>query len=197
MVATARNVRWALWPEGLDLPEPGFDSEPEKSRLRVFSTSELLAEPVRGNERNRSRTTFNGPALPYKPHVEVQDTGCVRQGRDGLALDRYPVLIDFTVECLAKDDFILEGFVRRSMGFVAIVEPKVHAIKKVKASQVHDWRFVRLLFCAEENRGGKDSLESLDHAAVVGGRPWASERIQGFGRQIRSGSHGCFVSRRG
>ena len=54
------------------------------------------------------------------------------------------------------------------MGFVAIAEPKVHAIKKVKASQVHDWRFVRLLFCAEENRGGKDSLESLDHAAIVG-----------------------------
>jgi hypothetical protein len=120
----------------------------------------------------------------------------VRQGRECLELDRYPVLIDFTVECLAKDDFILEGFVRRSMGFVAIVEPKVHAIKKVKASQVHDWRFVRLLFCAEENRGGKDSLESLDHAAVVGGRPWASERIQGFGRQTQNGWHGCFVSPR-
>ena len=35
----------------------------------------------------------------------------------------------------------------------------------MKASQVHDWRFVRLVVCAEENRGGKDSLESLDHAA--------------------------------
>ena len=106
-ISRRRDRGRALWPEGLDLPEPRFDFEPEKSRLRVFSTSQLLAETVRGNERNRSRTTFNGPTLPYKPHVEVQDTGCVRQGRDGLTLDRYPVLIDFTVECLAKDDFIL------------------------------------------------------------------------------------------
>jgi hypothetical protein len=53
----------------------------------------------------------------------------LRQGRDCLALDRYPVLIDFTVECLAKDDFILEGIVCRDMGFVAIVELKVHAKK--------------------------------------------------------------------
>jgi len=97
--------------------------------VRVFSTSELLAETIRGNERNRSRTTSNGPTLPHKPHVEVQDPGCLRQGRDCLALDRYPVLIDFTVECLAKDDFILEGIVCRDMGFVAIVELKVHAKK--------------------------------------------------------------------
>jgi hypothetical protein len=53
------------------------------------------------------------------------------------------------------------------MGFVAIAEPKVHAIKKVKASHVHHWRFIRLLFCAEENRGGKHSLESLDHAVIM------------------------------
>jgi len=104
---------------------------------------------------------------------------------------------DFTVECLAEYDLISEVFTRGQVAFVVSVEPKVHAIEKVKTRQVHDWRFVRLLFCAEENRGGKDSLESLDHAAVVGGRPWASERIQGFGRQIRSGSHGCFVSPRG
>ena len=91
----------------------------------------------------------------------------MRQGRDGLALDRYPVLIDFTVECLAKDDFILEGFVCRYMGFVAIVEPKVQAIEKVKASQVDDCRFIRALLCTKENRGGKDTLESLDHAVIM------------------------------
>ena len=101
-ISRRRDRGRALRPEGLDLPEPGFDSEPEKSWLRVFSTSQLLAETVRGNERNRSQTTLNGPTLPHKPHVEVQVTGCVRQGRDGLALDRYPVLIDFTVECLAR-----------------------------------------------------------------------------------------------
>jgi len=77
-ISSRRDRGRALRPEGLDLPEPGFDFEPEKSRLRVFSTSELLAETVRGKERNRSRRTFNGPTLPYKPHVEVQDTGCVR-----------------------------------------------------------------------------------------------------------------------
>jgi len=92
----------------------------------------------------------------------------VRQGRDGFALDGNAVLVNFTVECLAKHDFILEDFVRRYMGFVAIVEPKVRAIEEVKASHVDDSRYFRLLFCPEENRGGKDSLESLDHTAIVG-----------------------------
>jgi len=111
-ISSRRDRGRALRPEGLDLPEPRFDSEPEKSGLRVFSTSELLAETVRGYERNRSRTTLNGPALSHKPHVEVKDTGCVRQGRDGLALNGNAVLINFTVECLAEHDLILEVFTR-------------------------------------------------------------------------------------
>jgi len=52
-------------------------------------------------------------------------------------------------------------------GFFPVV-PELHAIKKMKASRVDEIRFFRLLFSAEENRGGKDSLESLDHAAIVG-----------------------------
>ena len=116
------------------MPEPVFDSELEKSRLCVFSTSELLAETVRGYERNQSRATINGPALPHEPNVEVKDTACVRQGRDCLALDRYPVRIDFTVECLAKYDFLLEGFMSGWMALVAIVEPEVHTINGVNAS---------------------------------------------------------------
>ena len=75
---------------------------------------------------------------------------------------------DFTVECLAEYDLISEVFTRGQVAFVVSVEPKVHAIEKVKASQVDDWCFFWLLFCAEENRGGKDSLESLDHAAIMG-----------------------------
>jgi hypothetical protein len=38
----------------------------------------------------------------------------------------------------------------------------------VKASHVDERRFFGLLFSSEENRGGKDSLESFDHAAIVG-----------------------------
>ncbi len=78
------------------------------------------------------------------------------------------MLVNFTVECLAEHDFILEAFVRGYMGFFAIVEPKVHTVKRVKASHVDDRRFFRSLVGAEENRSGKDALESLDHAAIVG-----------------------------
>src|ERR1019366_10505810 len=130
-ISCRRYCRRALWPEGFDLPEPRSDFEPEKSRLRVFSTSQLLAETIRGYERNRSWTTLNGPTLPYKPHIKVQDAGCVRQCRDGLALHGNAVLVNLMVECLAEHDFVLEGFMRGYMGFVAIVEPKVHTIKKV------------------------------------------------------------------
>jgi hypothetical protein len=90
------------------------------------------------------------------------------------------VLVNLTVECLAKDDFILEGFVCRYMGFVAIVEPKVQAIEKVKASQVDDCRFIRALLCTKENRGGKDTLESLDHAVIMR-LAWISAAGQVFG----------------
>ena len=103
-ISSRRDRRRAPRPEGLDLPEPRFDFEPEKSRLGVFSTSELLAEPVRGNERNRSLTTFNGPTLPYKPQVEIQNARGVRQGGNDLALHRDPVRVDFLVKGFAEND---------------------------------------------------------------------------------------------
>jgi len=63
-------------------------------------------------------------------------------------------------------------------------------IEKVKASQVDDWCFFWLLFCAEENRGGKDSLESLDHAAIMGavlGQPKEFQDLGGRCKVDRTG----------
>ena len=119
----------------------------------------------------------------------------MRQGRDGLALHGNAVLVNFTVECLVKDDFILEGFVRRYMGFVAIVEPKVHAIEKVKASHVDDCRFFRSLIGAEENRSGKDSLESLDHAAIVGAVLGQAKEFKDLGGRLKMDGTGVLFHR--
>lgn len=44
MVATARNVRWALWPEGLDLPKPEVDLPAEETITAVFSGPQLAYE---------------------------------------------------------------------------------------------------------------------------------------------------------
>jgi len=83
------------------------------------------------------------------------------------------------------------------MLFVAIAEPKAHAIEKVKASQIHDWRFVRLLFCAEENRGGKDSLESLDHAAIVGAVLGQVKEFKDLGGRFKVDRTGVLFHREG
>src|ERR1039458_1618784 len=71
------------------------------------------------------------------------------------------------------------------MALIVGVDPKLHAIEKVKASQVDDGRFFRLLFCAEENRGGKDSLESLDHAAVMGAVLGQAEEFKDLGGRFK------------
>ena len=44
MVATARNVRWALWPEGLDLPKPEVDLSTEETIAAVFFGPQLADE---------------------------------------------------------------------------------------------------------------------------------------------------------
>ena len=119
----------------------------------------------------------------------------MRQGRDGLTLDGKAVFVNFTVECLAEDDFILEGFVRRQMSFVAIVEPEAQAIKKVKASHIDDCRFFRSLLCTKENRGRKDTLESFDHAAIVGAVFGQAKEFQDLGGRFEVDRTGLLFHR--
>jgi len=104
---------------------------------------------------------------------------------------------DFTVECLAEYDLISEVFTRGQVAFVVSVEPKVHAIEKVKTRQVHDWRFFRALFCAEEDRRGKDSLESLDHAAIVGAVLGQAEEFKDLGGRFKVDGTGLLFHREG
>jgi hypothetical protein len=121
----------------------------------------------------------------------------MRQGRDGLALDGNAVFVNFTVECLAEHDLILQAFTRGWMAFIVGVEPKVHAIEEVKASHVDDWRFVRLVFRAEENRGGKDALESLDHAAIMGAVLGQAKELEDLGGRFKVDGPGFLFHREG
>jgi hypothetical protein len=45
--------------------------------MGVYDTSELLAEAIGGHERDLSGVPFDRPALPYQPHVEIQDSRCM------------------------------------------------------------------------------------------------------------------------
>jgi hypothetical protein len=67
----------------------------------------------------------------------------------------------------------------------------------VKASQVDDWRVFRPLFCAEGNRGGKDSLESLDHAAIVGAVLGQAKEFKDLGGRFEVDRTGLLFHREG
>ena len=82
----------------------------------------------------------------------------MRQRSHNLALDRNTVLVDFAIECLAKDDLIFEVFSGRWPVFLGGVEPKLHAVEELKAGQIDESRSVRLLFGAEKDCRGEDSL---------------------------------------
>lgn len=151
----------------MHLLQPDPDSATEEAGLTVLDAAELCTEAVLGDDRNYRWTAVHGPALPDEPHVEIQDAGRMRQRRHNLALDRNTVLVNFAIECLAEDDLIFEVFSGRWPVFLGGVEPKLHAVEELKAGQIDDSCSVRLLFGAEEDCGGEDSLEPLYHAAIV------------------------------
>ena len=63
-----------------------------------------MAEAVGTEDRNGDRAAVDGPTLPCDPNVEIKQAGCVRQGGDYVAFDRYGVLTDLAVEGFAEKD---------------------------------------------------------------------------------------------
>lgn len=155
----------ALRPESGDSSKPSENGEAESPLDCVRSVPELLREATRSHERDVRRTASEAPAFPDEPDIEVKQSGCIRQGRDNLALDRNPVLVAFAEGRVAERCGILNLAV--FTGRVGIGKPQAHAFEEVKSSAIGHLVAARLIICTEENCRGENTLKAFDDPAVM------------------------------
>jgi hypothetical protein len=121
----------------------------------------------------------------------------VRQGGYDLALHRNRVLADLSIRSLAEDYNIVEAFLQRWLELVVAIKPKLHLINEVEAAPVDNGVFLEMIFGSEENVGGKDSLESLDHAAIVGAVLGQAKEFKDLGGRFEVDRTGVLFHREG
>ena len=105
--AIFRNRYRTLWPEALHLAQPSIDLATKVPVERVVARPELILESVVAKEWDADWIAVHCPALPHDPDVKIEGTGSMREGKDDLALDRDPMVVDLAVECFAQGDGVL------------------------------------------------------------------------------------------
>ncbi len=61
----------------------------------------------------------HGPAFPREPDMEVEESGSMGEGSDGMALCRDTMLVDLVVEGLAEGNGVAGAILgRRALGMV-------------------------------------------------------------------------------
>lgn len=86
----------------------------------------------------------------------------------GLPFDWNAMLVDFMVESFTEHNLILDIVSGGGILFLARVGPELNSIKEMKPGEVDYGRRLRLLIRAEKDGGGEDTLESGNHAAIMG-----------------------------
>src|SRR5262249_16390745 len=137
----------------------------------------LLFEPAvaaKGNVLNATRFE----TAPGEPHVEIEIARCVGETFDDFGVDGNRMALDLAPERVAQLDDVLEFFGGQGILGLTPVEPQLHAIEVMEARPVKDEVFADLIFGAEEDGGGKDTLEAVDQPAVVGSGLLEAESLQ-------------------
>jgi len=102
----------------------------------------------------------------------------MRQCSDHFAFDRNSVLVDLLVKCLAEADDVFVRLVTWRLFGLVFVEPKPHAIKKMKTRSIDQTAAIWLVFGPEEDRRGEDAMEALHNSAVMAAVLGEPEEVQ-------------------
>lgn len=132
---------------------------------RILSDTKLLAQPAWTQDRNSGGLAVNRPALPYQPHVEIEDAWRVCKCRNYSALDGNPMLVNLVIKGFTQRDHV--SFALVIMILFAGIEPELHVIEKVEAMPVNEASARRMIFGAEEDGRREDALESFYDSAIV------------------------------
>ena len=127
------------------------------------------------------RATVHGPAPPNHPHVKVEHARRVRQCGNHLAFDRDSVLVDLLVECFAEADDVCTGFIACRLFGLVVVKPKPHPVEEMKASPINQATAGGVVLGPEEDRGGKDAMETLDDSAIMAAVLGQAEEVEHLG----------------
>jgi len=152
----------------------------EESVDGVLDCPQLMAEAVLTEERNSSGLAIHLPALPGDPDVEVQKTWCVRESRNGFALNRNWMGGDLVIKSLAERDRVARGTVL-GLRISRRVEPNVHGIHEVEASRIDKDLLDTVTFAAKKNRGSENSLEGRFDPAVLASIHWQVKIVEQLG----------------
>lgn len=168
----------ALRPKELDSLKPMAQGLPESLVPGIGRGTQLALQALGTEEGYSSGACFHSPTFPDDPDVEVEQPRRVGQDGYNLPLHWDWVLIDLLIEAVAQCNYVI-GLVR-SWGVLRlrVVEPELHAIKKMEPGDVEALATGPIFIGAEEDAGRKYALETLDETAVVNAVLWKLQEVE-------------------
>ena len=79
----------------------------EESLGGVLDRAQLVAEPLRSEQRDSRLGIFQSPTLPYQPQVKIQSPRSMSETGDGFSFHWDAVLVNLLMERFAEVDDIL------------------------------------------------------------------------------------------